>query len=218
MFHVKHHVIHSSISQESLLRLNDLLDKNYVKLSQYSEELFWWNSKVNLVSRDVSHETILEHIKHSLLVATTDSFINAKNVIDTGTGGGLPGIPLAICFPEKEFVLNDIVSKKLVAVKQILRKLNVENARTESGSISNVEIGRRDLVITKHAFKVFELTNYLQGKSWETLIFLKGEKEAVLELESIDTPLNVSITNLDKVIDNPFYKGKAIVEVTRKLE
>lgn len=218
MFHVKHHVTHSYISQESLSRLNDLLDKNFVKLSQYSEELFWWNSKVNLVSRDVSHETILEHIKHSLLVATTDSFINAKKVIDTGTGGGLPGIPLAICFPEKEFVLNDIVSKKLVAVKQILRKLKVTNSSTEPGSISNVEIGRTDLVITKHAFKIFELTNYLQGKNWEKSIFLKGEKEAVLELESIDTPLNVSITNLDKVIDNPFYKGKAIVEVTRKME
>lgn len=218
MFHVKHHVIHSSISQESLSRLNDLLDKNFVKLSQYSEELFWWNSKVNLVSRDVSHETILEHIKHSLLVATTESFINAKKVIDTGTGGGLPGIPLAICFPEKEFVLNDIVSKKMAAVKQILRKLKVINSSTESGSISNVEVGRLDLVITKHAFKIFELTNYLQGKNWEKLIFLKGEKEAFLELESIDTPLNVSITNLDKVIDNPFYKGKAIVEVTRKLE
>lgn len=215
MFHVKHQIAHSSISEESLTKLNDLLDKNFVKLSQYSEELFWWNSKVNLVSRDVSHETILEHIKHSLLVATIESFGSATKIIDTGTGGGLPGIPLAICFPEKEFLLNDIVSKKLVAGKQILRKLKITNATTESGSIANVEIGNQDLIITKHAFKVFELTNYLEGKNWRKLVFLKGEREATEELTSIEEPLNVSITNLDKVIDNPFYKGKAIVEVTR---
>lgn len=215
MFHVKHQITHSSISEESLTKLNDLLDKNFVKLSQYSEELFWWNSKVNLVSRDVSHETILEHIKHSLLVATIESFGSAAKIIDTGTGGGLPGIPLAICFPEKEFLLNDIVSKKLVADKQILRKLKITNATTEAGSIANVEIGNQDLIITKHAFKVVELTSYLEGKNWGKLVFLKGEREATEELASIEEPLNVSITNLDKVIDNPFYKGKAIVEVTR---
>lgn len=215
MFHVKHQVQHSAISEESLSMLNDLLDKNFVKLSQYSEELFWWNSKINLVSRDVSHETILEHIKHSLLIATTGSFLNAKKVIDTGTGGGLPGIPLAICFPEKEFLLNDIVSKKLVAGKQILRKLGISNATTEAGSIAGVKLNTDDLVVTKHAFKVFELTNYLEGKNWDKLVFLKGEEEAVKEIEEIEEALNVSIINLDKVIESPFYKGKAIIEVTR---
>lgn len=214
MFHVKHQVTYIPISTQSLKGLNSLLDKNHVKLNLYAEQLLWWNNKVNLVSRSVSHETILEHIKHSLLISTLESFQNSPEIIDTGTGGGLPGIPLSICFPEKNFLLNDIVSKKLMVVKQIISKIRLKNTLTNSASIANVDV-EKSLIITKHAFKIFELTTFLEGQDWERIIFLKGEKEVEQELIRINDPLDVVVHTLDKVIESDFYKGKSIVEVIK---
>lgn len=214
MFHVKHRVTYIPISTQSLKGLNSLLDKNHVKLNLYAEQLLWWNNKVNLVSRSVSHETILEHIKHSLLISTLESFQNSPEIIDTGTGGGLPGIPLSICFPEKNFLLNDIVSKKLMVVKQIISKIRLKNTLTNSTSIANVDV-EKSLIITKHAFKIFELTTFLEGQDWERIIFLKGEKEVEQELIRINDPLDVVVHTLDKVIESDFYKGKSIVEVIK---
>ncbi|MBO6522977.1 MAG: class I SAM-dependent methyltransferase [Balneolaceae bacterium] len=176
--------------------------------------MMWWNNKVNLVSRDVSHETLFEHIKHSLLISTTQGFQMAQKIIDTGTGGGLPGVPLAICFPEKSFILNDIVKKKMMVAKHISSKLNLKNIVVNSGPIAEVEV-KGYTIISKHAFKVFELIDFLAGKQWNEIIFLKGESEVEGELKKIDEPFEVKITCLDKVLESEFYRGKSIVELKR---
>ncbi len=215
MFHVKHEVSHTEISADALQKVNDLLSKNTDKLFEYATQLLWWNQKVNLVSRDVSRETVMEHIRHSLLISSTQVFGKASSVIDTGTGGGLPGIPLAICFPDKEFILNDIVSKKIMAVKQIGMKLGLKNVRTVSDSIAKLKVSNGDVIVTKHAFKIWELTGYLQQADWMSIIFLKGESEAGEELGEVKVEAKMTITNLDSVIKDEFYKGKAIVELSR---
>ncbi len=214
MFHVKHQVEYTDVSKEDLSSLNDLLDKHFIKINEYSEQLLWWNDRINLVSRDVSHETLFEHIKHSLLISTTAGFQRAQEIIDTGTGGGLPGIPLAICYPEKSFVLNDIVSKKIMAAKQMVGKLKLNNVVTVNSSIAEVEL-KKVSVISKHAFKIFELIQYLEGKDWQEIILLKGEHEVERELKKVPEPLKVKITVLDKVLESEFYKGKSIVELKK---
>lgn len=215
MFHVKHEVIHTKILSQSLEEVNELLAKNSEQLFDYATQLLWWNQKVNLVSRDVSRETIMEHIRHSLLISSSELFKKANRIIDTGTGGGLPGIPLAICFNEKEIILNDIVSKKIMAVKQMGLKLGLTNVKTVSESIANLKIDRGDLIITKHAFKIWELTGYLKETDWNNIVFLKGENEAGEELNKVEDSASMSVINLDCVIKDEFYKGKAIVELSR---
>lgn len=217
MFHVKHSIEYSEIPKEGLSFLNNLLDQHFLRLQEYAELLLWWNSRINLVSRDVSHETLFEHIKHSLLISTIESFQGAEGIIDTGSGGGLPGIPLAICHPEKSFILNDIVSKKMMAAKQMAGKLKLKNVLTISGSISEVELNK-SLIVSKHAFKIFELVDHLGKKEWGDIIFLKGEHEVENELRKVDSPLNVRVTTLDNVLESDFYKGKSIVEIKRRLD
>ena len=129
MFHVKHSIVNTTLSTNQVSYIEKLIEKNAQALDVYSEQLLWWNKKINLVSRDVSRETAEEHIAHSLLIASVDEFKKAESIIDTGTGGGLPGIPLAICNPKKSFVLNDIVTKKIMAVKQMVLKVKCGNVK-----------------------------------------------------------------------------------------
>jgi len=218
MFHVKHTIIHTEISKESLTKLNSLLDIHQNQLTKYAEELMWWNTKVNLVSRDVSRETVIEHIRHSLLIHQYLYIEQAGTIIDTGTGGGLPGIPLAICFPDLNFVLNDIVSKKIMAVKQMAFKLGLKNVKTHTGSISEVPIEKEDLVITKHAFKIEDLVSFIEKTEWSRIVFLKGGEEVLKELDGVLSKLKINIIELDTVLRSDFYKGKAIVEVSKNHE
>ena len=216
MFHVKHNIQEGQISKESLQKLNNILTDKDAQLSKYAEQLMWWNKKINLISRGVSRETVLEHIKHSLLLYNFILVDDSKKIIDTGTGGGLPGIPLAICLPEKQFVLNDIVSKKILATKQIIKSLGIKNVITEERSIAEITVSKEELIVTKHAFKINELILYLRNKEWTKIIFLKGEKEVKEELSGVEFFLDITITNLDKVIESEFYSGKAIVEVKKQ--
>ncbi len=215
MFHVKHSIEYSEILKEDLSLLNNLLDRHFIKLEEYTELLLWWNSRINLVSRDVSHETLFEHVKHSLLISTMECFQHNQEIIDAGSGGGLPGIPLAICYPEKNVVLNDIVSKKMMAAKQMVGKLRLKNVLTKAVSISEIELNK-SLIVTKHAFKIYELLDYLGEKEWKEIIFLKGQHEVEDELSKVDKPLEVKITALDKVLESEFYKGKSIVEIKKR--
>ena len=215
MFHVKHIIKHTNISKESLNKLNSLLDIHQVRLTKYAEELMWWNTKINLVSRDVSRETVIEHIRHSLLIHQFIDVEKGGDIIDTGTGGGLPGIPLAICFPDINFVLNDIVSKKVMAVKQMAFKLGLKNVKTLVGSISEVPIKNEDLVITKHAFKIEDLISFIEKTEWNRIVFLKGGEEVLKEIDGVRCRLEINIIELDAVLKSDFYKGKAIVEVSK---
>ena len=218
MFHVKHQIIHSEYPIELLEEAESLTSYNTHHLKNYSEKLLWWNTKINLVSRDVSHETINEHIRHSLLLSGFVSKEEGKRVIDTGTGGGLPGLPLAICMPEKNFILNDIVSKKIIAVKQMAGTLNLKNLETISESIKNLNIEEGDIVVTKHAFKINQLIELLGNKKWNKIYFLKGRAEAGGELEGVGFPLSIEVFSLERMLKKEFYKGKAVVKVEKSRE
>jgi 16S rRNA (guanine527-N7)-methyltransferase len=212
---VKHQIQYSILTDKQLAEWEKLVKDNIESLLLYSDQLLWWNKKANLVSRDVSHETVLEHIKHSLLLGAVDSFKSSEKLIDTGSGGGLPGIPLSICFPDKQIVVNDIISKKVMAMKQIGFKLNLSNLKTAPGSIAHQSLEENQLIITKHSFKVDELVELLGNLPWKKLLFLKGANEAEPEIKRLDIPVSSNIIELDVSFDDPFYKGKGIVEINR---
>lgn len=213
------HTIHTTILPSEILSASrELFNSNRGQYLEYISQVFWWNKRVNLISRDVSHETMVKHVQHSLLLAGVEEVVNADKILDTGSGGGLPGVPLSIAMPDKIITANDIVSKKMMAVKQIARKMGCDNFNTVTGSIGEYDLDGDELIVSKHAFKIGELIDHLGDKSWSRIVFLKGEKEAYDEIRDVDLPLKVDIIELEEALEDSFYKGKAIVKIVRKDE
>ena len=97
---MKHQILYSILNDNQLSEWKALIDSNIESLLLYLDQVLWWNKKVNLVSRDVSHETILEHIQHSLLLSVIDSFKESERIFDTGSGSGMPH-PFIYMFSKK---------------------------------------------------------------------------------------------------------------------
>jgi len=206
---VKHSVEYHDVPKDFFQSTTRLLESYKDKISNYADQLLWWNKRLNLVSRHVSRETLNQHIFHSLLISQIPAFKKAAHIIDAGTGGGLPGIPLAITHPQKAFLLNDIVSKKIRAARDISRKLNISNISTQTSSIGEFEFTEGSLLVTKHAFKIIDLWAMVHNGHWDGILMLKG---LPLE-EELPTPLpfSLQVYKLDTANQTPFYKGKAIV-------
>ena len=180
---------------------------------KYLDELFAWNEKINLVSRTVSRETVESHIVHSLFPCQL-GLLNAHDTwIDAGSGGGLPGVPLAIHNPGKQFVLNDNVRKKMKAVSAIVDTLGLSNVKIVAKSISlyNLEAGTG--IVTKHAFKIPKLLHLLDKKPWKSIILWKGERDILPELNKSPGQLNVTIYPFR--FSDTFYEGKALVRLEK---
>lgn len=202
----------SNVSRGTFGKAAQLYIKNEKILNSYLDQLLWWNNRVNLISRNVSRETVQKHLKHSLLLSQFDSFKSAHTIIDAGTGGGLPGIPLAITHPNKDFILNDIVSKKCLAVKQIAQKLGLKNTTTADYSVADIHRDKPFLLISKHAFKINNLYEMVVHLPWTAIALYKGEKFED-ELEGIKESLRIHTYDLSN--GSEFYKGKALVFIQR---
>lgn len=212
---MEHEIKYSSLSEEEAGSTRELYQSKKALFSEYIDRLMWWNKKINLVSRDVSRETITQHVKHSLMIAGSRLYKDAILITDSGTGGGLPGIPLAIASPEKEILLNDVVSKKVMACKHMASGLLLKNISSSSLSIEEVEMHDPTLVISKHAFKINDLIALLGDKNWNGIILLKGKEEVEQELEGLKEPLKINIIDLYAGFQDEFYRGKAMVEIEK---
>jgi 16S rRNA (guanine527-N7)-methyltransferase len=213
---VKHEIIREEFSPEKVAQVQALWQAHKQNLSEYIDRLMWWNKRVNLISRDVSRETITHHVEHSLVVAQSGFFKEGGFVIDSGTGGGLPGIPLAITHPLKQIMLNDIVSKKIMACKHIASGIGLKNISSSAASIKEVEIPEGAVVVSKHAFKVNDLIGLLGKNPWGAIVLLKGGAEVEEELEGVDEALSIKVVDLEKGFNHSFYEGKAMVEITKQ--
>lgn len=207
-------ISHHHVSRETLIRARELADKHQKSLDAYLDQLLWWNDKVNLVSRDVSRETLQEHLVHSIIPAAMELFEGIDDWVDAGSGGGLPGIPLALVEPDTRWLLNDIVQKKILAVRQIARSLKLVDVDAEAGSIEHVSMNGGRGVITKHAFSVGDLLQMIEGKPWKKVIMLKGGEEAREELNCTSFEGSAHLYTFDFGDREPFYRGKGILVLT----
>ncbi len=108
----------------------DLSLDQYLALEKLSGLYTYWNQRINVISRkDISH-LYLHHVLYSLVLARISLFTNGSSILDVGTGGGFPGIPLAIICPDKEFTLLDATKKKITVVDEVSRELGLKNIRT----------------------------------------------------------------------------------------
>ena len=171
------------------------------------------NNKVNLISRKDFENFYLHHIIHSLTITKFELIKDENNIIDLGTGGGLPGIPLAIYYNKKNFLLVDSIRKKISAVDKIIKKINAKNISTLNNRAENLDI-KADIIICRSVSSVDNLIQWtrrlLNDKG--RLILLKGGN-VNKELKNISS--RFTIYNLDDIYSENYFKDKKIIEIHR---
>jgi 16S rRNA (guanine527-N7)-methyltransferase len=116
----------------------DLTDETWASLKEYCDLLRDWNAKINLVSRKDMERLELKHLAHCLTITKFLRLMPKARLLDVGTGGGLPGIPLAICYPQARFTLLDSIGKKVMVVEDMVSKLNLENVEVRRGRVEEM--------------------------------------------------------------------------------
>ena len=126
----------------------DLSDKQISQFEKLKELYKDWNLKINVVSRKDIDELYLRHVLHSLGIAKIQKFIPGSKILDVGTGGGFPGIPLAILFPEVQFHLVDSIAKKIKVVNEVVAGLNLQNVTITNARVESLN-NRYDFIVSR---------------------------------------------------------------------
>lgn len=188
------------------------------QISQFETlvELYnYWNSKINLISRKDINEIEVRHFLHSLSIAKFFSFKPETNILDIGTGGGFPGIPLAVIFPEVNFHLTDSIGKKIKVVNEIKNNLGLKNVYAEHIRSENVK-NSYDFIVNRAVTNMSNLVSLIgdkisninnHGSINNGIISLKG---GYLENE-LNPFKNSKIYQLNELFDEPFFETKKIV-------
>ncbi|MCD8072696.1 MAG: 16S rRNA (guanine(527)-N(7))-methyltransferase RsmG [Alistipes sp.] len=122
-----------------------------------------WNARINVISRKGEQQLYLRHVLHSMAIAKIVTFAGGARILDVGTGGGFPGIPLAIMFPEVHFTLADSIGKKIKVVGEIARKLELGNVRAVNARAESLP-GRFDYVVSRAVTALPDLVGWVSGK------------------------------------------------------
>ena len=199
----------------------DLLERYYMEIPPEKLEIYRslygiykdLNDKVNLISRKDFENFYLHHIIHSLSITKFELIKDENNIIDLGTGGGLPGIPLAIYYNRKNFLLVDSIRKKISAVDKIINKINAKNISTLNNRAENLDI-KADIIICRSVSSVDNLIQWTKGllNDEGRLILLKGGN-VNKELKNISS--RFTIYNLDDIYSENYFKDKKIIEIHR---
>jgi 16S rRNA (guanine527-N7)-methyltransferase len=174
-----------------------------------------WNQRINVISRKDIDNFEINHLLHSLAIARFVSFVPGTTVLDVGTGGGLPGIPLAVIFPETQFTLVDSIAKKIRVAEAIASEAGLDNVKTVASRVEDLR-GSYDFIIGRavtETGKLVKLTRHLisprslniRKNGW---ILLKGG-----DLQTELGPLGqaAEVTAISDWFDEPFFETKKIV-------
>jgi len=186
--------------------LTDSQKEQFASLNSIYEE---WNSKINLISRADMENLYVRHVLHSLTIAHLVDFKKDNTIIDIGTGGGFPGIPLAILFPEVKFTLVDSIGKKIMAVSDIIDQLKLSNAKAINSRAEQIK-GNYTYIISRAVtgFPDFvKMTKHLMTKNQGGIIYLKGG-EFNAELNSFPS---AKVFDIYASIPEPFFISKKII-------
>ena len=175
-----------------------------------------WNSKINLISRKDFENLYIHHILHSLSILKFIKFKNGTKVLDVGTGGGFPGVPLAILFPEVEFTLIDGIGKKILAVNSIIKDLKINNAKGINIRAEDLS-EKSDFILARAVGSLDKFYPLIQknisSNSFNDinngLIYLKGG-DLSHELRQIKHYKEVLISDY---FNEPFFKDKKIIYI-----
>ena len=187
--------------------------KHYSELDSLYKE---WNARINVISRKDIDFLCIRHILHSLSIAKFIRFIPGSNILDVGTGGGFPGIPLAIMFPESNFTLVDSIGKKIKVVNEISDSLGLMNVEVRHLRAENVP-GEFDFAICRAVTKLPTIIGWIQknikrqSKHSITngIIALKGGDLGT----EVNVPYEVTIRPVSDYFKESFFETKKIVHV-----
>ena len=189
----------------------NLTSEQISKFQRLEQLVREWNDKINVISRKDTDNIYEHHILHSLAIAKVKQFKPSEKVLDVGTGGGFPGIPLAIMFPETKFTLIDSIEKKINVVKSMSEELKLSNVEAFKMR-SELMPAKFDCIVSRAvtAFPDFiKMTkNALNPKSSEkSIIYLKGG-DFDEELKNLK---NYSLTNIHDFFQTDFFETKKII-------
>ena len=191
-------------------------DNQIMKLSLFEKLIKDWNKKINLVSRKDVENFQLNHILHSLSISKLISFSPKTNILDLGTGGGLPGIPLAIIFPQAEFHLIDRKEKKIKVVNKIVNELKLTNVKADSSDLKYMNtkydfILNRAVSSTDNIIRICnnKINSNSVNKIQNGIICLKGG-DLKIELNMVK---DFKILNLNEIFSEPFFETKKILYI-----
>jgi 16S rRNA (guanine527-N7)-methyltransferase len=195
----------------------NLTEKQKKQIEQLGPLYKEWNDKINVVSRKDIENIYVNHVLHSLGIARVMSFKPGSEVLDVGTGGGFPGIPLAILFPETNFHLVDSIGKKITVVKEVSAALGLKNVRAEQIRAEEVK-GKYDFVVSRAVTRMKEFFSWVHNKTKADsknsldngILYLKGGD---LDEEMNELKQPYSIYNLSDYFKEEFFETKRVVYV-----
>lgn len=174
-----------------------------------------WNEKINVISRKDMDNFYEHHVLHSLAIATQFEFAPGMQVMDLGSGGGFPGIPLAIFFPDTQFHLVDSINKKLKVVNEVVAAVRLKNVSTQHCRAADIKNRKFDVVVSRAVAPLKDLWWWSKpllkkGTKPNGLICLKGGDLAKEIFESNCKP---RIWEIEKIFEEPFFKEKFLLQV-----
>lgn len=178
-----------------------------------------WNAKINVISRKDIDALYTNHVLHSLAIAKVQSFVPGSTLLDVGTGGGFPGIPLAILFPETHFHLIDVIQKKIKVVQAVADALGLQNVNAEQLRAENVK-GTYDFIVSRAVTNMPDFVTWVNTKIAKTqkherkngILYLKGG-DLTQELALFPSAEEYAIPAF---FSEPFFETKKVVYLPLK--
>ncbi|MFY0483576.1 16S rRNA (guanine(527)-N(7))-methyltransferase RsmG [Flavobacterium sp. PLA-1-15] len=203
--------------------------KQFPNLSDSQKEQFQkleglyhdWNAKINVISRKDIDELYTKHVLHSLAIAKIQPFEPGSYVLDVGTGGGFPGIPLAILFPETRFYLIDVIAKKIKVVQAVAEGLELKNVKAEQMRAENVK-GDFDFIVSRAVTNMPDFVSWIKDKIKKQnkhelkngILYLKGG-DLTEELKDFPKAIEYNISDFFK---DEFFETKKVVHLPLKFK
>ena len=194
----------------------DLNEKQITQFSSLKNIYETWNSKINVISRKDIENIYIRHILHSLSIAKFIKFKRDATILDLGTGGGFPGIPLAIIFPDSNFILVDSIRKKIAVVDEVVKELGLKNINSQWSRAEDLDYSY-DFLVTRAVAKMPTLINWSKGR-FNNYSFHDIENGIIaLKGGDIDDELNgiseKKILDIKNIFDIQYFCDKKIVYV-----
>ncbi|MDB5000001.1 MAG: rRNA methyltransferase [Mucilaginibacter sp.] len=195
----------------------DITAKQQEQFARLQELYTLWNSQINVISRKDIDLLYERHVLHSLGIAKVMSFLPGENVLDVGTGGGFPGIPLAILFPETQFYLVDSIGKKIKVVNEVASVLGLKNVKASHARAEEIK-EKFDFVVSRAVTQLKDFYPWVKDKFNKTsknklpngILYLKGGD---LTQEIADAGLAVQQYHLKDYFEEEFFETKQVIYV-----